>query len=67
VHLLRHRSLVAGRRLEPGAGGIPRAAALDHVRGTWAACSALNAWLDDHVGASETPPQARYGPGGRAR
>jgi uncharacterized protein (TIGR02453 family) len=52
VRLLRHKSLIAGRRLGPGAGGIPRDAALDHARTTWSACGALNAWLDDHVGAS---------------
>jgi uncharacterized protein (TIGR02453 family) len=62
VHLLRHRSLIAGRGLEPGRGGIDRDAALDHARATWAACAALNAWLDAHVGASTLPPPApRYG------
>jgi uncharacterized protein (TIGR02453 family) len=67
VQLLRHKSLVAGRRLTPGAKGIPRDAALEHCRATWAACAPLNAWLDVHVGASEIPPQPRYGRGGRAR
>jgi uncharacterized protein (TIGR02453 family) len=52
VVLLRHRSLVAGRRLEPKAKGIGRKAALDHARATWAACAPLNAWLDKHVGAA---------------
>lgn len=61
VRLLRHKSLVAGRRLEPGAGGIGAAAALEHARATWAACVPLNAWLDDHVGDSEAPPPPRYG------
>jgi uncharacterized protein (TIGR02453 family) len=66
VRLLRHRSLVAGSRLDAGAGaGIPRDAALGHARSTWAACQAMNAWLDAHVGASELPPQTRYGPTGR--
>jgi uncharacterized protein (TIGR02453 family) len=65
VHLLRHKSLVAGRRLEPGAGGIPRDAALDHARGTWATCGTISTWLDEHVGATEVPPQARYGRAGR--
>ncbi|HEV2815057.1 MAG TPA: DUF2461 domain-containing protein, partial [Solirubrobacteraceae bacterium] len=49
VRLLRHKSLVAGRRLEPRARGISRAAALEHARSTWAACAPLNAWLDEHV------------------
>jgi uncharacterized protein (TIGR02453 family) len=52
VVLLRHRSLVAGRRLEPKVKGIGRKAALDHARATWAACAPLNAWLDEHVGAA---------------
>ena len=56
VGLLRHRSLVGGKRLEPGPGrAIPRDAALDHARATWAACAAMNAWLDEHVGDSEEP------------
>jgi uncharacterized protein (TIGR02453 family) len=59
--LLRHRSLVAGRRLDAGADGISRAAALDHAGTTWAGCAAINAWLDEHVGASDLPPPTRYG------
>jgi uncharacterized protein (TIGR02453 family) len=50
VGLLRHKALVAGRRLGPGVDGIARDAALDHARDTWAACAPLNAWLDAHVG-----------------
>jgi len=65
VHRLRHKSLVAGRRLEPGGSGISRDAALDHARTTWAVCGAINAWLDEHVGTSEIPPQGRYGRAGR--
>lgn len=61
VRLLRHKSLVAGRRIDAAASGIPRAAALDHARATWAACAPLNAWLAHHVGATELPPEARYG------
>jgi uncharacterized protein (TIGR02453 family) len=60
VVLLRHRSLVAGRRLDPTAKGIGRKPALDHARATWAACGTMNAWLDEHVGASEAP--TRTGP-----
>jgi uncharacterized protein (TIGR02453 family) len=67
VQLLRHKSLVAGRRLEPGPEGIPRDAALDHSRTTWATCVPINAWLDEHVGASEIPAETRYGRGGRRR
>jgi uncharacterized protein (TIGR02453 family) len=50
--LLRHKSLFAGRRLGSGANGITRDAALIHTRASWAACSPLNAWLDDHVGTT---------------
>jgi uncharacterized protein (TIGR02453 family) len=52
VRLLRHKSLVAGNRLAPRRNGISRGAALEHVRGTWNACAAMNAWLDAHVGAT---------------
>lgn len=61
VGLLRHKALIAGRRLDPGATGIARTAALDHARETWAACGPLNAWLADHVGPSVAPPETRYG------
>jgi len=67
VQLLRHKSLIAGCRLHPKAKGITRGDALDHARGTWAACAPINAWLDDHVGASEMPPETRYGRGDRRR
>ena len=52
IALLRHRSLVAGKRLDAGSKGIGRRAALDHARGTWAVCAPMNVWLDEHVGAS---------------
>jgi uncharacterized protein (TIGR02453 family) len=60
--LLRHKSLIAGRRLAPAsAQGIERDAALAFARETWAACGPLNAWLDRHVGASTLPPPpSRY-------
>ena len=64
VRLLRHRALVAGRRLAPGDGGIAAGAALEHARTTWAACAPMNAWLGEHVGAAAEPRRAR---GGRAR
>jgi uncharacterized protein (TIGR02453 family) len=49
VALLRHKALFAGRRLDPGATGIARDAALRHARETWAACAPLTAWLDTYV------------------
>jgi uncharacterized protein (TIGR02453 family) len=60
IELLRLKSLVAGRRL-PAEGGIDREAALAHVAGTWRAAEPLNAWLDEHVGASTTPAEQRRG------
>ena len=69
IVLLRHKSLIGGARLAPRARGIARKAALDHVRGTWAACDPVNAWLAANVGPSELPPpEDRFGRGGgRAR
>ena len=49
--LLRHKALVAGRSL-PGTSGVGRDEALHHVAATWRAAEPLNAWLDEHVGAS---------------
>ena len=49
--LLRHKALVAGRSL-PGASGVGRDEALEHVAATWRAAEPLNAWLEEHVGAS---------------
>ena len=59
VGLLRHKMLVAGRRVAPGADGIARGAALDLCRTTWSACTAMNGWLDEHVGPSELPAVRR--------
>ncbi len=66
IGLLRHKALGAGRRLDPGAAGIPRDAAIGHARTTWAACAPLCAWLDGHVGPSRAPAEeTRYGGRGR--
>ena len=67
VELLRHKGLVAGRRRPPGPDGIPRAAALEHVRTTWERCAPLTRWLDLHVGPSSVPPEERFGRGARRR
>lgn len=54
--LLRHKSLIAGRRLVPSAAGaITAEAASDHARSTWSAIAPMNAWLDAHVGATAHP------------
>jgi uncharacterized protein (TIGR02453 family) len=49
--LLRHKALVAGRSLT-ATTGIARDEALEHVASAWRAAVPLNAWLDEHVGAS---------------
>jgi uncharacterized protein (TIGR02453 family) len=60
ITLLRHKLLIAGRRLEPcGRSGLTRDATLQFTRDTWAACTPMTAWLDRHVGVSELPPPAR--------
>jgi uncharacterized protein (TIGR02453 family) len=59
IELLRRKALVAGRRAPPGAGGLGRDAALEHVAGAWRAAAPLNAWLDAHVGPSTLPPPER--------
>jgi len=57
VVLLRHKLLIAGRRLAPrGRGGLSREASLSFLRETWSACAPMVAWLDERVGASELPP-----------
>jgi uncharacterized protein (TIGR02453 family) len=59
IELLRHKSLIGGRRADPGLGGIARDTALAHTRETWRACEPLNSWLERNVGASELPMQGR--------
>jgi uncharacterized protein (TIGR02453 family) len=64
VELLRHKSLWLGRRLGPGRG-IPRDRALGHARSVFAAAAPLEAWLTEHVGHSELPPDERRSRRGR--
>ena len=54
VALLRHTSLIVGRRLPPGADGIGREAALGHLADTWRAARPVLGWVDRTVGASGT-------------
>ena len=54
VSLLRHTSLIAGRRLPPGRGGIGREAALGHLTDTWRAAGPLLGWVDRTVGRTGT-------------
>lgn len=61
VRLLRHKLLVAGARLAPGARGISARAGLRHVEHAWDALAPMNAWLDAHVGASGMEPRRRPG------
>jgi uncharacterized protein (TIGR02453 family) len=54
--LLRHKMLIAGRRLKPRArSGLTRDTTLAFTRDTWAACTPMTAWLDQHVGVSQLP------------
>lgn len=57
--LLKNRSLLAGKLL-PGAGGISRDDALEHVATTWHAAAPLARWLDEHVGPSTLEPRDRW-------
>src|SRR5436190_17702025 len=59
IALLRHRSLVAGRRFTPNASGIGARSALNHARAVWEACGPMNAWLDEHVGPSKEGTRPR--------
>jgi uncharacterized protein (TIGR02453 family) len=52
IELLRRKAVIAGRRQAPGATGIGRETALDHVTGCWRAAAPIDAWLDAHVGPS---------------
>jgi uncharacterized protein (TIGR02453 family) len=60
AQLLRHKLLIAGRRLKPGGRtGLTRDATVTFTRDTWATCGPMTAWLDEHVGASELPTPPR--------
>jgi uncharacterized protein (TIGR02453 family) len=65
IELLRHRSLIAGRRKRPGRRGIPAAAAREHLARTWRAAQPINDWLSEHVGPSKAPLAERFGRGRR--
>lgn len=58
--LLCFKELKAGRGLEPGPVLSSRRA-LTYVAQTWHVAEPLNAWLDEHVGASGVPPEVRWG------
>jgi uncharacterized protein (TIGR02453 family) len=60
VELLRQKDLVVGRLLPPGAE-LASPGAQEHVAAVWRAGLPLGAWLDKHVGESDTPPEVRYG------
>ncbi|SOE04217.1 DUF2461 domain-containing protein [Blastococcus haudaquaticus] len=51
LDLLRHKALHGGRSWEP-AGWLHTRRALEEVRDAWRDLAALNAWLDDNVGAT---------------
>ncbi|NJL03808.1 MAG: DUF2461 domain-containing protein [Chloroflexaceae bacterium] len=62
VALLRQKDLIMGKHMPPSAALASRAAR-EHVAWVWHTAAPLNAWLDQHVGASSIPPEVRYGRG----
>jgi uncharacterized protein (TIGR02453 family) len=58
LNLLKHKSVHAGRSWEP-AEWLHTRRALDEVRDAWRDLTALNAWLDDNVGATAKEPSRR--------
>jgi uncharacterized protein (TIGR02453 family) len=58
LDLLKHKSVHAGRSWEP-AEWLHTRQALDEVRDAWRDLAALNAWLDDNVGATAKEPSRR--------
>jgi uncharacterized protein (TIGR02453 family) len=58
LELLKHKSLHASRAWEP-ADWLHTRRALDEVRSAWRELTALNAWLDDNVGATSKEVRRR--------
>jgi len=58
MDLLKRKSLHASRSWEP-ADWLHTKRALDEVRAAWRDLTALNAWLDDNVGATTKEPSRR--------
>ena len=58
VDLLKHKSLYASQTWEP-TEWLHTNRALDAVRDAWRDLRALNAWLDDNVGATAKEPRRR--------
>ena len=56
IDLLRHKGLTVWRGWPPAAW-LHTARAKDRVEGVWRTADALSAWLDQHVGPSELPPE----------
>ena len=59
IELLRHKSVAAIRRFEPGRW-LSTAAAAERIVDAWRAVGPMNVWLAEHVGPStEPPPESR--------
>jgi uncharacterized protein (TIGR02453 family) len=58
IELLRRKNLTLGDRLKFGRG-ISRADGLKFVTATWQSAGPVTAWLDEHVGATRLPADAR--------
>ena len=60
AHLLCHKGLAAGLRFEP-ADWLHEPECGTRVAAAWRQVLPLNAWLDQHVGPTHTPPRPRGG------
>jgi uncharacterized protein (TIGR02453 family) len=58
--LLHHKSLAVGLRFEP-AEWLHTPECRERVAAAWREVSPLNAWLEQHVGRTHTPPRPRGG------
>jgi uncharacterized protein (TIGR02453 family) len=63
IRFLRLKDLIVGRQFGPGPL-LQQHRILDEARKVWGMAAPLCAWLDKHVGASEIPPEIRWGRGG---
>jgi uncharacterized protein (TIGR02453 family) len=60
LHLLRMKDVLAGDELDP-AGTLDGRRPRDFARSVWDRSREVMGWMDAHVGASEVPPEARFG------
>ncbi len=61
VELLRHTSLISSAKFAASDPDLADASVLDRVFAHWRRVGPLCAWLDEHVGDSDIPPETRFG------